>query len=72
MAPNGPFVTGPFVGDYYTISNFYLLAPGAWILGLYNPVPLPECATAPVPPGVPVPVAGFRTLLHGTSVQVSN
>ncbi len=70
LAPNGPFATGPFVGDYYPVSNFYLLAPGAWILGLYNPVPLPECAIPVPPPGLPVPVTGFRTILHGTSVGI--
>lgn len=72
LVPNGPYPTGPFVGDYYPVSNFHLLVPGAWILGLTNIVPLPECSTPPVPPAtVPVPVNGFRTILHGTSVQVS-
>ncbi len=68
LAPNTPSVVGPFVGDYHPISLNYQLVPGAWILGLYNPIPIPECATQSAPPA---PVSGFRTFLHGTSVKVA-
>ncbi len=71
IAPSGPSPAGPFVGDYYPVSNFHLLVSSAWFLGLGSIVPLPECFVPVPPPGVPVPVNGFRTILHGTSVQVN-
>jgi hypothetical protein len=68
IIPAGASPAGPFVGDYNPISLTYQLVPGAWILGLYNPVPLPECATTTP---VPTPVPGFRTFIHGTSVPIN-
>lgn len=67
IAPSIGAPVGPFIGDYNSVSNFHLLLPGIWFLGLYSSVPLPECATQSAPPA---PVSGFRTLIHGTSVQV--
>lgn len=73
--PGSPFTVIPvmptaswlMVGDYHPISLPFQLVPGAWILGLYNPVPIPECVTTTVPPA---PVSGFRTYFHGTSVLI--
>lgn len=65
-------VTGPswlMVGDYYPTSLGFKLTPGAWILALYIPVPIPECQTQSVPP---VPVTGYRNFLHGTSDYITN
>lgn len=72
--PGSPFTVEPvmpmppwlMVGDYHPLSISYQLVPGAWILGLYVPTPIPECATDSLPP---VPVEGFRTFFHGTSVK---
>jgi hypothetical protein len=73
-APGSPFSITPivsppglYVGDYNPISTRFRIVPGAWVLGLYIPVPIPECATTSTPP---VPVTGFRTFLHGTSVSI--
>lgn len=57
--PPALYITTPWVG------GFGAIAPGAYILGLYNPIPIPECATTTVPP---VPAGGFRTILYGTNL----
>lgn len=64
MTPLLPAPPGPFIGDYNVVSNNFMLAPGAAILGLYIPIPIPECATTSAPPA---PVPGFRTFIHGTN-----
>jgi hypothetical protein len=70
--PGSPFTilpvslnqVGPYIGDYNPISMGFNLTPGSWFLGLYIPVPIPECSTQSAPPA---PVSGYRTILHGTS-----
>jgi hypothetical protein len=56
------------VGDYHPTSSTSVIAPSVWILGLYNPIALPECQTTSTPP---VTVPGFRTFFHGTSLRLS-
>lgn len=63
IAPVGVVSANLFVGDL-SPQSFGQLAPGVWTLGLYIPIPIPECVTQSVPPA---PVTGFRTFLHGTS-----
>ena len=71
--PESPFTITPivatippglYIGDYNPTSLQFNLTPGSWILGLYLPVPIPECATQT---GTPAPVSGLRTIIHGTS-----
>lgn len=64
MVPFGVYPPGLFVGDYYPSSLPFNLNIGSYFLGLYVPIPIPECQTQSVPPA---PVTGFRTFLHGTS-----
>ena len=54
FGPPGAYVTTQFVG------GFGYIRPDSWILGLYNVVPLPECAAPP-----PFSNA-FRTIIYGT------
>lgn len=67
MVPAGVAPAGLYVGDYHPTSVSFRLAPGAWVLGLYIPIPIPECATQSIPPA---PVAGFRTFIHGTNLGI--
>ncbi len=70
--PGSPFTVSPvtkappwiMVGDWHPISTPFKLEPDAWILGLYNPKPIPECVSESVPPA---PISGYRTIFHGTS-----
>lgn len=64
IVPVSTYPIGPYVGDYNPISMRFNLTPGSWILGLYMPVPIPECQTQSAPP---TPVNGYRTIIHGTS-----
>ncbi len=64
QTPAGLSPPGLYVGDYNPISLSFGLKPTAWVLGLYIPTPIPECATESVPPA---PVVGFRTYFLGTS-----
>lgn len=76
FAPEDPFIitpalppaAGPFQQTLSPYTQFGLVAPGSWILGLYLPVPLPGC-TVVVPPIVgPIPV--LRAVMWGTSVPL--
>ncbi len=78
FAPEDPFITtptiltppivGPFQQTLSPLTQFGLIAPGSWILGLYLPVPLPDC-TVVVPPIVsPIPV--LRAVMWGTSLPL--
>lgn len=71
--PGSPFnlvslsAPGLLIGDFHPTSNYHKLLPSIWFLGNYLTVPIPECQ---VPGPSPAPVSGYRTIIHGTSVQI--
>lgn len=63
-----PYGTGGIPGPFSELPGpqaYGQVVTGAYVLGLYLPVPIPDCTVA-VPPGGPVPV--LKAVLFGTSV----
>ncbi len=73
MEPTSPFVIVPVtpfgkIGPFAEIpgpQTVGSVTPGAWILGLYWSVPIPDCEVVVPPVAAPVPV--YKAYLFGTS-----
>lgn len=78
LRPTSPFILVPAngsIGGPFSEAPgplaFGQVVPGAWILGLYLPTPIPDC-TAPafLPAGGAVPI--FKATIFNTSVPVDS
>lgn len=65
IRPVGPFPAAPYAVTPATrrYANF-MITPGSWIVGLYEPVPAPVCGTTSVPPA---PVPALPIIMFGVS-----
>lgn len=66
IIPTAGFVPGPF-SELPGPTTVGMVLPGAWILGLYYTVPIPDCV-AVIPPLGPTPV--LKAFLFGTSIPL--
>ncbi|MEZ4210752.1 MAG: hypothetical protein R3B39_00400 [Candidatus Paceibacterota bacterium] len=67
VVPSGATIVGPFA-EVPGPQAFGQTVPGAWILGLYLPTPIPDCTVGIPPAGTVMPV--FKATIFGTSVPI--